>query len=1091
MCLILAMVLMVQYGWAQGSTTAAMNGKITDESGSGLPGATVIAVHTPTNTQYVAGTNADGRYNFQNMRVGGPYTIKTSYVGYQEQRFENITLKLGQNLNLDIKLTGSNVSLGEVEIVSRKDNVINADRTGAATNVARDQIEKLPTLSRSLQDYTRLTPQANGNSFGGRNSGYNNTTIDGALFNNSFGLQANVGSQTGAQPISLDAIEQIQVNLAPYDVRQGGFTGAGINAVTRSGTNDFSGSVYWFGRNESLVGRNVGDTKMPKQEFSLSQRGARIGGPILKDKLFFFVNYEEERITSPGSNLIAKRDGLSGSNVSNVEAATLDQLSKFLKDKFGYETGPYEGYNMETYNDKVNAKIDWNINKNHTFSFKYNYLKSWKDIPASNSGAPNNNRQASITGLPFKSSIYVINNNLNSYIGELNSRFGDKFANNLIVGYTAFRDFRESPGGIFPLVDIENGSGSSLTAFGYEPFTANNRLDSDVYQFSDNFSIFAGKHVITVGTSNEAYKFINGFAPNYYGRYRFASVEDFYNSVNNGVSNAKQYQLQYSALPGGEFPFAEIKAMQLGFYAQDEWSVLNNLKLTGGIRADLPIFNSDLLRNEQVEGMTFRNGEKIDVSQLPETKVLWSPRFGFNWDVKGDATTQVRGGTGIFTGRVPFVWISNQASNNGVLFGSFTEDNPTGRPFTSDVTAYIPTNAAASSRYNLAVTAKDFKFPQVFRSNLAVDQELPFGVVATFEAIYTKDVNSVYHKNVNLPNAATTAKGADNRPIFYQLDSNGNLKLNAKGFPTANNKIYSGNPADITDAIVMENSSKGYSYTLTGQLQKSFASGLFGSIAYTYADSRSVNDGGSIAQSIWRDRQVSGDPNAEALSYSNYLTKHRAILALSYKKEYFKHLSTSISTFFEASSGYRFSYTYTGDINGDGQSSNDLIYVPLDASEIVLVPVTYPTGSTLPADTRDAAVVWNQLDAYIKQDEYLNSRRGQYAERNGAETPWTTRMDVRLLQDLFTDIAGKKNTLQLSVDVFNFGNLLNKDWGVVQMPNTASLLKYEGYTADGKPKVSFPYLDPASQTPLSKTFRDNTGESSRWRAQVGVRYIFN
>ncbi|MCJ8165789.1 TonB-dependent receptor [Pontibacter sp. E15-1] len=1079
LCLVLAMLLTTQYSWAQGSTTSAMNGRITDESGEALPGATVIAVHTPTNTQYVAGTNADGRYNFQNMRVGGPYTVKTSYVGYQEQRFDNITLKLGQNLTLDIRFTSGNVNLSEVEVVSRKDNVINADRTGAATNVSRDQIEKLPTLSRSLQDYTRLTPQANGNSFGGRSSGYNNTTIDGALFNNSFGLQANVGSQTGAQPISLDAIEQIQVNLAPYDVRQGGFTGAGINAVTRSGTNEFKGSIYMFGRNEDFVGRNVGDTRVPKQEFTLSQRGARIGGPIVKDKLFFFVNYEQERQSAPGSSFIASRPGVSGSNVSNAEAAQLDELSKFLKDKFGYETGPYEGYNMETYNNKVNTKLDWNINKNHTFSFKYNYLKSWKDIPASNSGAPGDGRQPSITGLPFKSSFYIINNNLNSYIAELNSRLGSKFANNMIVGYTGFRDFRESSGGIFPLVDIENGNGSSYTAFGYEPFSANNRLDSDVYQFSDNFSIFAGKHVVTLGTANEAYRFVNGFAPNYYGRYRFASLDDFYESANNGVSNAKQYQLQYSAVEGGAFPFAVIKAMQLGFYAQDEWSVLNNLKLTGGIRADIPIFNSELLKNPAVEDMEFRNGEKIDVSKMPDTRILWSPRVGFNWDVTGDASTQVRGGTGIFTGRVPFVWVSNQASNNGVLFGSFTQNNPTDRPFNSDVTAYIPQDAGAAASYNLAVTSNDFKFPQVWRSNLAVDKQLPFGLVATLEGILTKDVNSVYHRNANLPNASGTAKGADNRPIYYKLDADG-VPVYDKGKLVFQNRINS----NISDAIIMDNSNKGYSYTLTGQLQKSFTNGLFASAAYTYSDARSVNDGGSIANSIWRDRQISGDPNANVVSYSNFLTKHRAILALSYRREYLGHLGTSISAFYEISSGNQFSYTYSGDINGDGQSSNDLIYVPRDASEIALVAADAN-------DTRDAGQIWNQLDAFIRQDDYLSSRRGQYAERNGGTTPMTTRLDVRLLQDLFTNIGSKKNTLQLSIDIFNAGNLVNKNWSIVQSVNRTSLLAFKGYDAAGKPQLAFPYLNASTESPLSKTFRDNTSDISRWKAQVGVRYIFN
>lgn len=440
--LLIAITLPIHLTRAQGSTTSAMSGLVTDKSGSGLPGATVIALHTPTNTQYAATTNTEGRYNIQNMRVGGPYTVRTTYVGYQDQTREDINLNLGQNLKLDFTIVESTIGLGEVVVTGTRNSVINADRTGAATSISRQQIQTLPTLSRSISDFTRLTPQANGNAFAGRSSSFNNISIDGALFNNAFGLSGTLGGQTAANPISLDAIDQIQVQIAPYDVRQGSFTGAGINAVTRSGTNEFSGSVYTFFRSPGLVGRNVGDQRLPRQEFDLRQSGVRVGGPIIKNKVFFFVNYEQERRNDPATTFIAKRGTETGSNVSAVSANDLQQLSTFLDQKFKYKTGAFEGYDYETASDKVTAKIDWNINAKNNFSLKYNFLDSFRDQPVSNSGAPSGGRQAGANSLPFENSGYIINNNFNSFIGELNSKISENYSNNLIIGYTGLRDFR-------------------------------------------------------------------------------------------------------------------------------------------------------------------------------------------------------------------------------------------------------------------------------------------------------------------------------------------------------------------------------------------------------------------------------------------------------------------------------------------------------------------------------------------------------------------------------------------------------------------------------------------------------------------------
>ncbi|MDF7810167.1 TonB-dependent receptor [Hymenobacter sp. YC55] len=1173
--LLLLAVLSIQQGWSQGTTTAAMSGVITDKEGAGLPGATIIAVHTPTNTQYVAPTNSEGRYNIQNMRVGGPYTIRITFVGYKEATREGIFLTLGQNLRLDINLSEATTELAGVTVSGRQDPVINAGRTGAATTVQREQIERLPTLNRSLNDFTRLTPQANGQSFGGRNSGFNNITVDGAIFNNAFGLSSTVGGQASAQPISLDAIDQIQVSIAPFDVRQGSFTGAGINVVTRSGTNKFSGSIYGFYRDQNLVGSKVGDFKQDYPDFKLKNYGFRVGGPIIKDKLFFFVNAEQERRTDPPTgNFTANRETTTppaGSQTSQASARDLDALSSFLQEQYGYNPGSYESFKLRSNSDKATIKVDWNINQNNRFNIKYNYLKSYADIPPSTSGAIAGQRSQSQFGLPFSSSYYVINNNLNSLIAELNSTLGGgKYSNNLTAGYSAFRDFRESLGGNpFPLVDIGNSVGrsttttalagitatNSLTSFGYEPFTAFNILNSDVYQIGDNFTAYLGKHNVTVGTYNEFYKFENGFAPNYYGNYSFNSLEDFYASAGYNYDRASasvtplaagavrpgpaRYNLQYTT--PGQTAIVGLKAAQLGLYAQDEWSLLNNLKVIYGLRADLPFLTSDLLQNTNAASLTFRDGVQLNTGGVPKKSVLFSPRVGFNWDVNDDKQTQVRGGSGIFTGRIPFVWLSNQASNNGLQFGSFstsgsvaTTNATTGvvspnasiYPFSPDVDAYRPQNATANTSYNLAVTDTDFKFPQVWRTNIAVDQVLPGGVIATLEAFYTKDLNAIYHQNVNLPGSESApfarANGADNREIFYTLGAaqaapNADLRV-----ATRNYQIYGSVPAaqggntaarpNISDAILMTNTKKGYSYAVTGQLQKSFASGFYLSAAYTYSDARSVNDGGSIAQSIWRDRSISGDPNADVLSYSQFLQQHRVIASGSYRKEYLGHLGTTISLFYEAapavvSSTARFSYVYSGDMNGDNQTSNDLMYIPRNQAEINLRDIIYtytPAPGATPVEYARYTVAqqYADLENYINQDKYLSKHRGEYAERNGAVRPWQKRLDARLLQDLFTNIGENRNALQLSIDIFNIGNLINKDWGVLQTPNRTNPLTFAGYNAQGQPVFTFPYFtNPVRNaadntvtqgTPLTKTFRNDTGGlGSRWQGQIGLRYIFN
>lgn len=1070
-------------------TTSEIRGTVSDGNGA-VAGATVSALHVPTGTRYATTTRKDGRYNLPNVRVGGPYDVNVTFVGYKTESQSNIMLVLGQEYNADFKLSSSSATLSEVVVaVTRQDKVFNSSHTGSQEIIGRTQIERLPTINRSLQDFTKLTPSANGLSFGGRSNQYNNVTVDGANFNNAFGLSSTLGGQTSSQPISIDAIEQIQVNVSPYDVRQGGFSGAGINSVTRNGTNQFKGSVYTYIRTPELQGYRVKTNKIVKPSFDYNLRGASVGGPIIPNKLFFFLSGEQERISQPATTLVANKPGQTAvpGVISQAVADTLDALKSFLMQKFNYNPGEFQNYNYKTHSDKLTVRLDWNVNKSNTFTLKYNYLKSFRNIAASNSGAPNGNRQPSDNGLPFSGSGYTINNNFNIVIGELNTRFSNKASNKLQVGYTALRDFRSSLGsGDFPLVDILNAQGQTYTSFGYEPFTYNNILSSNIFQFSDIFSFYAGQHEITVGTQNYIKKFQNGFAPNFEGAYVFNSLTDFYNSVNNGAANARSYGLQYSLTKDGSFPFAEIGVTELGFFAQDKWRAKPNFTVTYGLRVDAPIFEDNFTSNPNVPNLIFRDGKKYDVGRKPGTNILFSPRLGFNWDVFKNQKTQVRGGIGSFSGPPPFVWISNQASNNGVQFGSYlnTIDPATGKPyvFSADINKYRPTSGANTS-YNLVFTDEKFKYPQVLKTGIAIDQKLPHNIVATLEYSYSKDLNAVNFENVNLPSTGTLLAGPDNR-----------LRYSAP-------RIYSGqggatvtNP-NITNAILMTNYSKGYSSVITLQLQKT-TKNFYTSVAYTYSQAKSLNDGGSIAASNWRDRPVTNDPNAPELGFANFYQPHRVIAQASYRKEYGKHYATSIGLIYEAAPNTVGSYTYNGDVNNDGTGgNNDLIYIPANQSEIVLVPVN--TGGGTITDTRTPAIIWNQLNNFINQDPYLSAHRGQMAQRNAAIAPYFKRLDLNITQDFYFKSGKNKNTLRLSFDMINLGNFINKYWGVAQTFRNTSFLRYEGLVTAatdpnvGKPRYSFLYQNAANQIPFVNSYQDNTNILSRWQGQLGVRYLFN
>jgi hypothetical protein len=1082
--------------FAQGVTSAEIAGLITDDKGEPLIGATVIAFHEPSGTQYGTSTREDGRFNILGLRVGGPYTITVQYVGFKDYEEKNISLSLGQSFQFSAKMKESNAVLDEIVVTSDRGNILSSGRNGAGSNIKKEVLESMPTISRSLGDFLRYVPQSrsssvastagSGTSFAGQDSRFNNLTIDGTLFNNSFGLASAPGGQTNSTPISLDAIEEIQVSLAPYDVRQGGFTGAGVNAVTRSGTNKTQGSVFYAGRNQDYVGTKAAGTNVVTNKFDVKQIGGRLGGALIKNKLFYFINYEQETRTDPATSFIASRGGNSGSNVTRVLASDLDALSAFLKTKFNYDAGAYENYSLATESKKGLAKIDYNINKANKLSVRFNFLKSHRDVPASNSGVISGNRSGNLTALNFANSNYIINNDLYSGIIELNTVLGTKLSNNAQIGFTANRDYRSSGGGVFPLVDILK-DGTTYTTFGYEPFTPNNILNTDTWQFKDDLTMYKGKHKITAGINFEAFKFDNTFTPTYYGQYVYNSLDEFYKAANGDNSIAtRRYALTYSALPGHALPTATTKAYQPGIYIQDRIALMHErLSLTYGLRADMPFFGNTALNNPEVETFTFKDAAgaplKLSTSKLPGAKVLFSPRVGFNWDVNGDRSWQIRGGTGIFSGRPAFVWISNQVGNNGKLTGSYSFDNTKNYPFSSNVGAYIPENATAPSSYNIAVTDPNFKFPQLLRTNIGMDMKLPLGLVGTLEGIFSKNLNQVYYINANLVPSTASYSGVDNRPLYAGIGSNG-LALTGAAL---NNAIRI-NPK-ITDAILLTNTNKGYTYSLTAQVQKQFAHNFFFTAAYNFAEAKDLMTAGSIAFSSWRDNPSLLGNNLQALAFSDNDQRHRIIAGMFYKINWAKWGATGFNLGFQSGNQGRLSYIVNGDINGDALTANDLMFIPKSVSDLTFEQYTAGSGASAHTVTVDAQKA--AFESFVSSSPYLDSHRGQYAERNGALLPWLTTIDASIVQDFNVMVAGQKNTLQIRLDLVNAGNLINNKWGVSTIPVSVNPLQFRSKNANNQPVYRLTEIT-NNVLPTQATI-SGSRITDVWQIQLGARYIFN
>ncbi|MDH3699095.1 MAG: carboxypeptidase regulatory-like domain-containing protein [Flavobacteriaceae bacterium] len=1075
--LAVAALLCTAMAFSQGVTTSAIRGQVTDSNGEPLPGATVVAVHNPTSTTYGAAADFDGYFRISNMRAGGPYTVTITYVGYSDDVKNDIFLTLGRASILSAELSESATALQEVVVTSS--SIFGSSKTGAATTIGRRDVATLPAASRSIADFIRITPQAQlteGNdgfsvSLAGQNNRYNAIYIDGAVNNDVFGLAGSGtnGGQTGVNPFSVDAIEAFQVNIAPFDVRQSGFSGGSINAITRSGSNDWEGSAYAFARRESLAGKTppdlVGDGEEREKlaDFSATTWGVRIGGPIVKDKAFIFVNYEREDREEPQPFNFSNYTGQSS-------LADIEGLSSFLQSTYGYNPGIFDNNTRTLESDKLTVKFDWNMNADHNLSLRHSYVGA-KNLEARNSGNRN---------IGFINGSEYFETSTNSTALELTSRFGDEFANSLVIGYTAVQDDRDPQGQEFPTVDIQDGGGT--ISFGAEPFSTANLLDQDVFTITDNFEIYSGRHTITLGTNLEWATVKNLFFAFNFGDYTFEDqFDDMGNLLSTGLNqfltgqDADVYQHGYSLVGSNvvgdaSSGSADFKTFQAGFYAQDEIDFTDDFRVAIGVRVDFPYWDDGTVNedfNTRTVGLLENAGKDLQgarVGQGIDATAHLAPRLGFNWDVQGNRTTQIRGGIGVFTSRLPLVWPGGTYNNNGVTGGFNFEF---GQPFVADVNSQFkdPLPGTGGLGGNIDLIAKDFKLPQVFKYNIAVDQQLPWwGLVLSADYLRTEVISDIYYENLNLKGPDGFYSGADNRPFYDRRD-------------------------EIDDTygriILASNTNEGYSDNLTFTLRKPFENGFAGQVSYSYGDSFKIFDGTSSQNSSqWRNiSSVNGKNSQLPVTRSDFALGNRISANMSYELNWNDNVKTTFGLFYEGFQGQPYSFTYREgrDLLNDDSRDNALMYIPSNAAEISL------TG-----DAAEQAEQWNRLDTFINSIEYLRENRGKYAERNAVRGPWSHIVDLKVLQDFKVNFGGEKeHTFQISADIFNFTNFLNKDWGKRNFIRNAVSPLQTVSTGDTPVFTINDGVVNSDGTPNIEELDDFGIASSRWQAQLGLRYIFN
>ena len=1075
-------------------TTSSLNGLVADASGEPVIGAAVIATHTESGTSYATVTNNEGRYYINGMRAGGPYKVEVSCLGYRTVAFTDVTLQLAESLSLNAKLEDDAQMLSEAIVISDATSKFAAEKTGAATNISNRQIAGLPTVSRSITDVTRLSPYGgNGMSFAGADGRTANFTVDGANFNNNFGL--NDGLPGGGSPISIDAIEEMQVVISPYDVRQTDFIGGGVNAITKSGTNTFKGSAYIYHRNENMRGDTVeGETVAGARDKDRNTTyGFTLGGPIVKNKLFFFANFEYSKIPTVANRWRGSTDGVGNAdaNISRTTLEDLEKVSKHLKDKYGYETGSWTDFPANESNMKVLARLDWNINDKNHLALRYNYTlnKAWSSPNSSSmdGGTRSAYGRTSLYGMSYANSMYSIDNVVHSLSLDLNSRISDNLSNQFLATLSLLNDVRGTDSSDFPFIDIRNDDGSAPMPYisaGYELFTWNNAVHNTHIGIKDDITWYGGKHKVTAGINYEYQMADNSYMRNGTGYYRYLSLDDFLNE------RAPEVVCLTYGYDGEENPAARVQFHKLGLYAQDEWQANENFKLTYGVRFDGLFFdNKDLMTNNAILALNYgvaHSAEKpdehvdgcrhIDTGKWPNSNISVSPRVGFVWDVLGDKSLKFRGGTGLFSGRLPLVFFTNMPSNSGMVqyqailgpkgdqvdMSQFAGKILNRKELYNKLVelGYPTTIKPEDGTLPSAISAVDpkFKMPQVWKTSLAIDYAFPtsFPFSVSAEAIYNKTVNGVCLTdwNVKPVDGFTRFNGVDNRPIYQK----GNYLYTSKS------------------AYVLENTHRGYGWSATASINMEPVKGLYLSAAYTHTASKEITGmPGSNASSVLNYMGTVNGPNDPGLHNSQYVTPDRFFANLSYSDKCGNHFGIIYETW---RGGYNYSYMTQNDINGDGYNY-DLIFIPTDEQ--------VANGDFRFVSEEDA----DRFLDYVHNDKYLSKHQGEYAEAYSVYSPWVHRIDFSYKHDFKVRIGKSVNTLQLSFDLKNALNLFNSNWGVSKYMNPdlgeGRILKYEGVDKEGY--ATFSTAKAYSGT--TETWQRLHSIGQCWYASVGIRYMFN
>lgn len=1088
------------YGTVQAQvTTSNMTGIVTKTGGQATSGAVITATHLPSGTVYTGTANAAGNFNLANMRVGGPYRVEVTNAGQEPLVYEDVYMELGQPFVL-------NPVFGEVKTADIAEVVIagvrntNVNKTGAATNVGQRQIQELPQTNRSITEFTRLTPQANGLSFAGRDARYNNLQIDGANFNNGFGLSSSPLPGGNSQPISLDAIEEISVNIAPYDVTQSGFTGAGINAVTKSGTNRFRGSLYGYYNGKELNGWKINGEDIEKVSGAKMTNGLTIGGPIMKNKLFFFISAERETATganASGANLWrASQDGVSdrANNISRVRESDLIAVRNHLINRWGYDPGRYQGYadEAEQQGDKFLARLDWNINDKHKFAVRYNMLKGTSMQVANFNSGPRPRTgwgRVSDMSMTFENGNYGFENNVQSVTAELNSQFNSALSNKLLFTYSKIQDKRTTPSDVlFPFVDIWDGSpnGGNYISFGTELFSYLNDVINDNFSITNNLTYNVGKHTLTGGLAYEVQKFGNSYTRMGTGYYRYASVEDFLTTGTPNEVAPIMFGLTYPY--EGQETYARVNFGLGSAYIQDRVALSDRFNFTLGLRAELPMYLNDLTANPAIDALELLdkagNPTNYSSGKWPNSKVTLSPRLGFNYDVMGDRTLTLRGGTGIFSGRVPFVWLTNMPTNAGVLQntvepGSYGDvagwignvrfhpediyyhlnNVPAGA---ENVFIKTPKDGAPSS---FALVDQNFKMPSVWRSSFGVDFRVPNSpLTLTGDLLYTRDVNAVFQFGANRKDSGARMTYADR--AYYP---------NSASYQY-NSKIGANNVTVLTNT-----ETKGYALSATVGASLRPWKGLTGSAFYTYSKAEEVTaNAGSSASSAWGASPTIDSPNQDMLSISGFSVPHRVVANLSY---FLKPTGTTLGVYYNGANQGRYSYYYSNDVNGDG-IAGDLLYIPTNTADMKFADIVSNGAVQFTAQQQREA-----FDQFIANND-LEKYRGKILPRNEFLLPWLNRFDVRLTQNLATNFVQQGDKVQITLDVVNFGNMLNSEWGIqddtVSNYGATILSKVE---RNATPDPTFQLLRVDGDL-VTSPFRAANSRFTTWSAMLGFKYSF-